>query len=116
MICDHFGRILSCSPGGFFDSMNDKAIVRFDGTISQLKAGSHDHVEFELLKGIGEKDTIKIKGVYVIVDGGYHQWRVTMSASRLDPDSDIIAWRKQMESVRKDNEDVFGLLKGRFRI
>jgi hypothetical protein len=53
---------------------------------------------------------------YVLVDGGYHRWCHTMSASRLNVNPDFIAWRKRLESVRKDIEDVFGILKGRFRI
>ena len=55
--------------------------------------------------------THKAKGVYVIVDGGYHRWKATMSASKLITDENFAAWRRRMESVRKDIEDVFGILK-----
>lgn len=44
------------------------------------------------------------KGVYVIVDGGYHKWKATISASRHGDGIDYTAWRKGLESVRKDIE------------
>ena len=43
-------------------------------------------------------------GVYVIVDGGYHKWKATMSASRHVGGPDFTQWREQLESVRKDVE------------
>ena len=54
---------------------------------------------------------------YVIVDGGYHNWVVTIAANdSFRSDQPFINWRKRMESVRKDIECVFGRLKARFRI
>jgi hypothetical protein len=44
------------------------------------------------------------EGVYVIVDGGYHKWKATISASRHGDGYDFNAWRKGLESVRKDIE------------
>ena len=44
------------------------------------------------------------EGVYVIVDGGYHKWKATISASRHGDGQDFNAWRKGLESVRKDIE------------
>jgi len=43
-------------------------------------------------------------GVYVIVDGGYHKWKATMSASRHGSGESFTQWREQLESVRKDIE------------
>jgi hypothetical protein len=113
MTCSHDGKILYCTPG-FYGSQNDKSIIRFDGLISKLRAGSHKEVQFKVYDVNGDLETLK--DPYVLVDGGYHRWRHTISASRLNVDPDFIAWRKRLESVRKDIEDTFGILKGRFRI
>ena len=59
---------------------------------------------------------MKEKGVYCIVDGGYHRWATAMSASRLIVEENFVLSRKRMESVRKDIEDIFEVLKGRFRV
>ncbi len=59
----------------------------------------------------GNITLIKETGVFVIVDGGYHRWKATMSASKLVSDPNFLAWRERMESVRKDIECVFGVLK-----
>mmetsp|Transcript_25676 Transcript_25676/g.24534 ORF Transcript_25676/g.24534 Transcript_25676/m.24534 type:complete len:218 (+) Transcript_25676:1104-1757(+) len=67
-----------------------------------------------VLNDLGETEWVK--GVYVITDGGYHRWVSTMSATRHNPNHDFVEWRKKMESVRKDIECMFGVLKGRFRI
>jgi hypothetical protein len=113
MTCDHSGRILYCTPG-FYGSQNDKSIIRFDGLVTKLRSGSHAHVSYELFDESGEKYVVK--DPYLLVDGGYHKWRHTITASRLNVDPDFILWRKRLESVRKDIENVFGKLKGRFRI
>lgn len=57
-----------------------------------------------------------VRGLYQIVDGGYHQWRVLQSPLKWTSDPHKARWSKQLESVRKDVECVFGSLKGRFRI
>ena len=96
-------------------------------------------MKYSLINGMGELEWNE--GVYVItgkifvsfviyihhlshqepfilnfLDGGYHRWAATMSATRHNPNPEFIAWREQMESVRKDIECMFGVLKGRFRI
>ena len=59
---------------------------------------------------------MKERGVYCVVDGGYHRWATTMSASRLIVEENLVLWRERMESVRKDIKDISGVLKGRFRV
>jgi hypothetical protein len=116
VICDHSGYIMSCSPG-YYGACNDKTIVRFDSVIQKLKSKEiYYNVEwFVYTNEIGDKEYFS--SPYVIVDGGYHNWVVTIAANdtfRSDPD--YIRWQKRMESVRKDIECVFGRLKSRFRI
>jgi hypothetical protein len=53
----------------------------------------------------------------LLVDGGYyHGWIRKILASKHNVDPDFVVWRKRLEYVRKDIEDVFGILKGRFGI
>ena len=55
-----------------------------------------------------------MKGLYVLVDGGYHRWRFLQCPL---PNSDT--WGKRMsgrlESTRKDAECTFGIMKRRFK-
>jgi hypothetical protein len=63
--------------------------------------------------------TVKtVTGVYVITDGGYHRWRVTQSpiSGGFASGQDDVRWNEWLESVRKDVERTFGILKKRFRI
>ena len=114
MACTHDRRIIHCMDGAY-GSLNDKAIVRFDMLSELLQTKSaFPGVEFEVrTNSTGGRE--KLKGPYAIVDGGYHKWRHLMSASRLISDPDFVAWRQRLESVRKDIECAFGMLKGRFR-
>ena len=48
--------------------------------------------------------------------GGYHKWAAKQAAAKADTNADYAAWWKQMESVRKDIECLFGRLKARWRM
>jgi DDE superfamily endonuclease len=65
---------------------------------------------------VAEDGTVRTeKGLYLIVDGGYHKWKCLqcpMKHTSLPKDASRNKW---VESVRKDIECVFGMLKGRFR-
>jgi hypothetical protein len=113
MVCDHAGYIISCTMG-FYGACNDKTIIRFDGFINAIREGDlYQNVSFSLRTGFNTfKEAV---GAYVMVDGGYHRWRCTMSADRNNSDPWFTEWRRRMESVRKDIENVFGRLKSRFR-
>ena len=110
----HDGSV-QASTVGTYGSCNDKTLIRFDEYINEIRSEElYTNIEYDLM--ISEKHSIKQKGVYSIVDGGYHHWVSTMSASRIPTNPDFVAWRQQLESVRKDIEDIFGVVKGRFRI
>jgi hypothetical protein len=94
-------------------------MVRLDLFIS----GVHDGYllqdnDFELLDydRLGNVISVKYKGVYVIVDNGYLQWSCTVPPFTVTGDMDEIRWSKWLESMRKDVECTFGILKGRWRI
>lgn len=98
---------------GFRGTVNDKTIVKFDGLISAIHEGTrYANVEFDLCGSNGE--LIRERGLYVIVDGGYHKWRCLQCPSKSSISAEM-TWSSWLESVRKDVECTFGTLKGRFR-
>ena len=49
-------------------------------------------------------------------DGGYHRWPCLVSPVKTgNKDSPVMKFSAKLESVRKDIEGVFGILKKRFR-
>lgn len=94
---------------------NDKTLVRFDNLVEQLRNGSfNDTMSFELFKATGEK--VKFSGAYVIVDNGYLEWSVTVPPLKNSSFRAEIRFSQWLESLRKDVECTFGILKGRWRI
>ena len=117
MACTHDKRFIHCMDVVYmYGSLNDKAIVRFDMLSRLLQTKSaFSGVSYDVRtdSGRGRKT---LKGPYAIVDGGYHRWPHLMSASRLITEPHFVEWRSRLESVRKDIECAFGILKGRWRI
>ena len=56
------------------------------------------------------------KGAYLITDGGYHLWRCCQPPIKAAWNEDECHWSLRLESVRKNVECTFGILKVRFRI
>ena len=52
----------------------------------------------------------------LLVDNGYLQWLCTVPPFTVTSDMDEIRWTKWLESMRKDVECTFGILKGRWQI
>ena len=109
--CDHARRVLHVS-GPYPGARNDKTIARTDALFEELRTGPWRDVVFKLYNADGT--TTKMKGLYVLVDGGYHRWRFLQCPL---PNSDT--WGKRMsgrlESTRKDAECTFGIMKRRFK-
>ncbi|KAL7544914.1 hypothetical protein ACHAWF_009079 [Thalassiosira exigua] len=115
---NHRKRILHTTKGGPA-RWNDQTMVRFDQFLSGIWDGTVlRDVEFELFErdASGNIVTVKYTGGYVIVDNGYLQWSVTVPPFKVTNDEAEIRWSKWVESMRKDVEDTFGILKGRWRI
>ena len=90
-------------------------MVRFDQFVSGIWDGTVlPDVEFELYERDvnGHIITVKYQGGYVIVDNGYLQWLVTVLLFKVTNKETEICWSKWVESMRKDIEDTFGILKG----
>lgn len=84
----HDGAATHVSSGSY-GSCNDKTLIRFDEFIADLRTlGTYKECEYELFTAPGVTETVK--GLYVVVDGGYHRWRSTMSASRFRTDPDFV--------------------------
>lgn len=112
--CTHSRKIISCSKG-FPGSNNDKTIVRFDTFVTDINENRmYEDVEFPVLNENGVE--VMLKGLYLICDNGYHKWRCMQNPVKWSTDENVITFSKHLESVRKDIECCFGILKGRFRI
>ena len=99
----------------FMGSKNDKTMVRRDDGVLAVK---NDSLFTEYHFWIYDMDGNKIghRGVWIVCDGGYHEWRATICAMKIPPNEAASRWARTMGSVRKDIECVFGILKRRFRI
>ena len=94
-------------------------MVRFDTFLTDIRAGRilTDN-EFELLSYDKEGNVISVRynGVYVVVDNGYLAWSCTVPPISVTNKIDETRWSRWVESMRKDVECTFGILKGRWRI
>jgi hypothetical protein len=112
VVVDHSRRILYCS-NFFLGSNNDITICNNDNFSLKVLNGLFENVKYELYNAFGDK--YNCLGGYIIVDGGYVD-----SIAFVDPDKfrmtrEAVLWSEWVESVRKDVECVFGILKSRFR-
>ena len=114
---DHNRRCLHCSPG-FYGSMNDKTIIKFDRLVSSINNYEmYSENEYELFDING--NIAKEKGLYLLSDNGYHPWRCLQYPNRTKSNTDILLhhdWSCRLESIRKDVECFFGILKRRWKL
>ena len=115
--CNHRRRILY-TTSGHPASWNDKTLQQFGKFMLGIYKGTiMDDIVFKL-DAIYDGVTIKVKyqGPWNLVDNGYICWSTCippMKRSRLRTET---RWSQWLESMRKDVECCFGILKGRFRI
>ena len=96
-------------------SKNDKTQAAHDELFRKARVGElHPDEVYVLYTADG--GTVVCKGLYIIVDAGYHQWRCLQGPLKVASGDDATAWNERLESVRKAVECVFGILKKRFRI
>ena len=118
LTCNHCRRILHTTNGGP-GRWNDQSMVRLDTFVSGIRDGCIlDDCDFELLAcgKDGEVKTLRFLGAYLIVDHGYLNWLCTVPPFGVTNNIDKICWSKWLESMRKDVECTFGILKGKWRI
>ena len=77
-----------------------------------------DDFEFMLYEYDKNGDIVEItyKGVWFMVDNGYLSWSCTVPPVKDGTSYKVIRFSEWLESMRKDVECTFGILKGRFRI
>jgi hypothetical protein len=99
---------------------NDKTVVLFDNFIVSLNEGTNlQDVVFELYDSIDTNGNVvkqKYSGAWVIVDNGYLNWSTTVPPMKSSCSRPEIRFSHWLESIRKDVECTFGILKSRFRI
>lgn len=114
---NHRRRILHTTTG-HPATFNDKTLVIYDRFASGLKSGDIlDDVIFHLYETQnGRVVRVPYRGAWLISDNGYLNWSTTIPPLKDYATLDEQLWSKWVESIRKDVECVFGILKGRFRV
>ncbi len=118
LTCNHWRHILHTTNGGP-GRWNNQSMVRLDTFVSGIRDGAVlDDVNFELLAHDkdGKVKKLHFSGAYLIVDNGYLNWLCTVPPFGVINNVNEICWSKWLESMRKDVECTFGILKGRVRI
>jgi hypothetical protein len=108
VVVSHSREILSCTKS-FYGASNDKTIVKYDSFVTQVRDKSlYGNIHYEV-------NGVDINQVYIITDGGYHKWFCLQSPISTTSDLNESRWSEWVESVRKDVECCFGILKQRWR-
>ena len=112
---NHRRRILN-TTFGHPARFNDNTLVMFDTLVNDLKQGCFNETHtFNLLDYDINSNVIEVKykGCYVLVDNGYLQWSVTVPPMKHTNSRAEMRFSEWLESLRKDIECTFGILKGR---
>ncbi|CAB9502528.1 Plant transposon protein [Seminavis robusta] len=121
LTANHRHRILYTTRG-HPSRWNDKTLAHFDEFMTGLHDGTIlQDVTFHLFSWEGEVgksslEATKYSGAWGLVDNGYHKWACTQAPAKfnlLRSEERLSQW---IESMRKDVECTFGILKGRWRI
>jgi hypothetical protein len=117
VVADSTRRVQSVTPA-FQGTRNDKTMVRADTFVTQLRSDeTRTGFTFSLRSDMEDKHKLEdFQGAYVICDGGYHQWRETISGAKSCLCTKLAGLSTLLESQRKEVECMFGILKKRFRI
>lgn len=115
---NHRRRILACTEGSPA-RWNDMTLATFDPFMQGLHDGTilHDHV-FSLYayNTDGEVVQRRYRGGWLLVDNGYLPHSTTVPPFKTTNSRAEIRLSTWLESLRKDVECTFGILKGRWRI
>jgi hypothetical protein len=115
---NHRRRVLSTTTG-HPARWNDKTLILFDKFARGIRDGNVlSDVDFELFEknSNGAVVSVKYRGAWLMVDNGYHNWSTTVPPIKTTYDEREVRWSHWLESLHKDVECTFGILKGRWRI
>lgn len=107
-------KILGVAPVQY-GSRNDKHIVRIDPTVSKIINQWYRSVTWFYYTLTGEVK--ESRGIYLICDNGYLSWPSLICPFKGESITTRLGYfSENIESVRKDVECTFGILKKRWRI
>ena len=113
---DRNKKIIACTTG-HPGARNDQTTVKFDEFITKINEGElykdEEYEVYEEVDGILRRTVLK--GLYVACDNGYPKWPCMQCPLKHSSEAYESRWSKWLETVRKDVECTFGILKGRFR-
>ena len=110
LVVNHRRQIIA-STVGFPGRWNDQTVVRFDDFILDIQRGKYlENNEFVL--HTSEGDLVKYNGSWVLVDGGYPTWTTLICPFKDTTSIKEQRWSRWAESMRKDVECAFGIMKG----
>jgi hypothetical protein len=98
---------------------NDKTLALFDNFMQELHEGDiMDGNRFKLYAydSNGEVTKQEYQGAWFLVDNGYLAWSTTVPPIKMTNSHAEIQFSAWLESMRKDVECTFGILKGRWKI
>jgi len=100
---------------GFPGAVNDKLGVRYDAYIQRMRTDPlFTNYEYPLYDSQG--NLTMHRGAWAIVDGGYHQWKVSQGPAPRAPTLAERSLSKIIVENRKDSEVTIGRMRCRFRI
>ena len=115
---DH-SRLIHGSTLGHPATWNDKTLILYDELVCGVNNGNiPDDFEFMLYERNEKGEVVEVayKGVWFMVDNGYLNWSCTVPPVKDGTSYEVIRFSEWLESMRKDVECAFGILKGRFAI
>ena len=114
--CVNHRRQILHATSGFPSRWNDQTIVKFDKFLNDTKCGKLcQNATFTLFERNenGEVQEVKYRGAWVICDNGYLKWSMLICPFKLTTNRSEIRFSEWLESMRKDVECAFGILKQR---
>lgn len=119
MIVNNRRRIMH-TTGVHPGTRNDKTLVKYTLPVVAMRRGSlmvgtrnFSSFQYNLRTRSGD---VTCSSPYLLTDGGYHKWRMLQCPAKFSSHRALLRWSKRVESVRKDVECTFGILKQRFRM
>ena len=113
---NHCRQILG-STMGHPCAWNDKTVTLYDELVRGVKDGVlFSDYEFKLYEYDENNNVIEVVyvGVWFMVDNGYLSWSCTVPPMKDGVSYLFIRFSEWLESMRKDAECTFGIMKGRF--
>jgi len=115
---NHRRKILHVTSG-FPARWNDKTIVKFDQLINNIKNDKLcEKMIFKLFEKMDDGTIVEVSyaGAWLICDNGYLHWPMLVPPFKMSSNRMEIRFSEWLESIRKNVECTFGILKQRWRI